>query len=161
MRVYHRYLGFFLAGIMGIYALSGTVLIFRKTDFLKKEYAVEKTISTGLSADGVKKELKLKNLEVERQEGDILYFGSGTYNIQTGLAEYKVKKLPFVLEKMNKLHKATSSQPLFFLNIFFAVGLLFFVVSAFWMFLPKTSVFRKGMYFALGGFVFALVLLFI
>lgn len=33
MRVYHRYLGFFLAGIMAVYAISGVVLIFRDTDF--------------------------------------------------------------------------------------------------------------------------------
>jgi len=37
MRIYHRYLGFFLAGIMAIYALSGIVLIFRDTNFLKQE----------------------------------------------------------------------------------------------------------------------------
>ena len=29
MRIFHRYLGFFLAGIMAVYALSGIVLIFR------------------------------------------------------------------------------------------------------------------------------------
>ena len=32
MRVYHRYLGFFLAGIMAVYATSRMVLIFRNTD---------------------------------------------------------------------------------------------------------------------------------
>jgi hypothetical protein len=37
MRVYHRYLGFFLAGIMAIYSVSGIIMIFRDTDFLKKE----------------------------------------------------------------------------------------------------------------------------
>ena len=31
MRVYHRYLGFFLTGIMAMYALSGIVLILRDT----------------------------------------------------------------------------------------------------------------------------------
>ena len=33
MRILHRYLGFFLAGIMAVYALSCTVMIFRDTDF--------------------------------------------------------------------------------------------------------------------------------
>jgi uncharacterized iron-regulated membrane protein len=28
MRIYHRYLGFFLAGIMAVYAVSGVVMIF-------------------------------------------------------------------------------------------------------------------------------------
>ena len=31
-RILHRYLGFFLAGIMMIYAVSGITLIFRNTD---------------------------------------------------------------------------------------------------------------------------------
>jgi uncharacterized iron-regulated membrane protein len=37
MRIYHRYLGFFLAGIMAVYAISGVVMIFRDTDFLKQK----------------------------------------------------------------------------------------------------------------------------
>jgi uncharacterized iron-regulated membrane protein len=36
MRIFHRYLGFFLSGIMTVYALSGVVLIFRDSDFLGK-----------------------------------------------------------------------------------------------------------------------------
>ena len=35
MRVYHRYLGYFLAGIMAVYSISGITLIFRDTAFLK------------------------------------------------------------------------------------------------------------------------------
>ncbi|MGB5405007.1 hypothetical protein [Robiginitalea sp.] len=31
VRVIHRYLGYFLAGIMAMYALSGIVMIFRET----------------------------------------------------------------------------------------------------------------------------------
>lgn len=41
-RVYHRYLGFFLAGIMTIYALSGTIMIFRTTDFIKQVKITER-----------------------------------------------------------------------------------------------------------------------
>jgi len=44
MRELHRYLGFFLVGIMSVYALSGIVLIFRDTDFLKKEKEITKEI---------------------------------------------------------------------------------------------------------------------
>ena len=47
MRVYHRYLGFFLAGIMAVYAISGVVMIFRDTDFLKREKQIEKETGTG------------------------------------------------------------------------------------------------------------------
>ena len=45
MRELHRYLGFFLVGIMSVYAISGVVLIFRDTDFLKKEKDISKEIS--------------------------------------------------------------------------------------------------------------------
>jgi uncharacterized iron-regulated membrane protein len=37
MRIIHRYLGFFMAGIMVMYSVSGVVLVYRDTDFLKKE----------------------------------------------------------------------------------------------------------------------------
>ena len=49
MRVVHRYLGFFLAGIMAVYSLSGIVLIFRDTDFLKQEKQLEKQIKVNAS----------------------------------------------------------------------------------------------------------------
>ncbi len=46
IRIIHRYLGFFLAGIMAVYALSGVVLIYRQTDFLKKEKQIERQVIT-------------------------------------------------------------------------------------------------------------------
>ena len=48
MRIYHRYLGFFLAGIMAIYSISGIIMIFRDTDFLKKENQKVLNVATGL-----------------------------------------------------------------------------------------------------------------
>ncbi|MEL6926721.1 MAG: hypothetical protein AAFO94_21960, partial [Bacteroidota bacterium] len=69
MRILHRYLGFFLVGIMAVYAVSGIVLIFRDTDLLKKEYTVEKQIATNVAPNALGKELKIKNLKVERTEG--------------------------------------------------------------------------------------------
>ncbi|MGB5386876.1 MAG: hypothetical protein WBN20_08840 [Eudoraea sp.] len=44
MRTYHRYLGFFLAGIMAVYAISGIVLTFRNTDFYKRKYQLKKSL---------------------------------------------------------------------------------------------------------------------
>lgn len=161
MRVLHRYLGFFLAGVMAVYALSGIVLIFRKTDFLKQDKIVTKTLQANLQEKAVGKGLNIKELKFTKQEGNIAYFDKGNYNIATGEASYTVKKLPYVLDRMTHLHKATTNDPLFFLNIFFGVGLLFFVISSFWMFLPKTSIFKKGVYFALAGMVLTLIMLFI
>ncbi|MEQ1623443.1 MAG: hypothetical protein ABL870_02075, partial [Sediminibacterium sp.] len=82
-------------------------------------------------------------------------------NKVSGVAEFKVKELPFVVSKMTNFHKATTKQPLFYLNIFFGLSLFFFVISSFWMFMPQTSIFRKGLIFTVVGVVLALVLIFI
>ncbi|NRS87894.1 hypothetical protein HNQ02_000804 [Flavobacterium sp. 7E] len=161
MRIIHRYLGFFLAGIMAVYALSGIILIFRDTDFLKQDKNIVKTIAPNLNKEDLGKELHLKKLKAEREEGDIVFFKEGTYNKKTGVADYKTTSQPFIIEKMNHLHKAKTGDPLFFLNIFFGVSLFFFVISTFWMFTPKTTIFKKGMYFTAAGIVLTLIMLFL
>ena len=161
MRIFHRYLGFFLSGIMAVYAISGIVMIFRETEFLKSEREIERQLGLDLPDAEVGSTLRIKEFKVERSEGSLIYFREGTYDKKTGLAKYKSKQLPYVMDKMTKLHKATTNRPLYFLNIFFGVALLFFVLSAFWMFMPKTEVFRKGLYFALGGIVLTLILVFL
>jgi len=161
MRVYHRYLGFFLAGIMAVYALSGVLMIFRNTDFLKKDQIEERTLEVGTKVEELGSKLRIKNFNIEKEEGAIVYFNGGNYNTETGLATYTKKELPYLLKKMTDMHKATSDRPLFFLNIFFGFSLLFFVLSAFWMFLPKTTIFKKGLYFAVAGLLLALLVIFI
>jgi hypothetical protein len=161
MRVIHRYLGFFLAGIMAVYALSGVLLIFRDTDFLKQKKQVVQMIKPNASEKEIGEQLKMRQFKVDKTEGDLLYFRDGTYNKSTGKAEITVKELPTILEKMTHLHTAKTEDPLYFFNIFFGLSLLFFVVSSFWMFMPSTSIFKKGMYFALGGIILTLILLFV
>lgn len=161
MRLYHRYLGFFLAGIMAVYALSGIVMIFRDTDFLKFEKQVEKTLPPDFKTEDLGKVVKMRDFKIDKDENDILYFKNGTFNKTTRVVQFKTKELPLVLEKLTKIHKASTKDSLFFLNIFFGLSLLFFVISSFWMFLPGTETFRKGLYFCIGGIILALILIFI
>lgn len=161
MRTLHRYLGFFLAGIMAVYALSGVVLIFRQTDFLKRKVSVEKVLQPQLTAEALGRALKIKNLRVEQTQEDVLYFAQGQYDRRSGVARYTTRELPYVLKKMTQLHKATTNSPVYWLNIFFGLALLFFVISAFWMFMPNTPIFKKGLYFTLAGLVLTLLLLFV
>ena len=161
MRIIHRYLGFFLAGIMAVYALSGIILIFRDTDFLKEEKNIAKTIAPNLSEEDLGKELHIKKFKSDRIEGDTVFFKDGTYNKKTGAADYKTTSQPFIIEKMSHLHKAKTGDPLFVLNIFFGLSLFFFVISTFWMFTPKTTIFKKGMYFTAAGIVLTLIMLFL
>jgi hypothetical protein len=161
MRVYHRYLGFFLAGIMAVYAISGMTMIFRDTDFLKEEKQVEKQLKPNLSNEALGRELRMRDFKVESETSDLISFKQGAYNKSTGVANYTAKELPYFMDKITKLHKATSKSPLFFLNVFFGLSLLFFVISAFWMFLPNSDIFKKGLYFTLAGVALTLILIFI
>ena len=144
MRVYHRYLGFFLAGIMFMYALSGITLTFRDKAYFKKEVVVEKTIEKDLEKPHMIR--GAKNIE---------------YNKETGDLKYIQMKPPKILGLIEGMHKATSSTPLYFLNVFFGVALLFFVFSAYWMFLPQTDIFKKAIYFTLGGIALSLLMILI
>ena len=161
MRAIHRYLGYFLAGIMFVYSLSGIVLIYRDTDVFKLEKQIEKEIDPEISVEKLGRALRIRNLKITKTENDIIFFDEGTFNSKTGIANYKSIELPFILKKLTHLHKATTEDPLYWLNIFFGLSLMFFVVSAFWMYRPKTTIFRKGILFALAGILLTLALLFI
>lgn len=160
MRTYHRYLGFFLAGIMAIYSISGMLMVFRNTDFLKNIVKIEKTVEPNLTAEQLSPILKMK-VNVEKEENGIVFFKGGQYNVQTGELKAEKKELPYILGKMEHMHKATTNDPLFYLNLFFGASLLFFVISSFWMFLPGTKIFKKGLYFTLGGIILTLIMLFV
>ena len=161
MRVIHRYLGYFLAGIMAVYALSGTAMIFRETNFLKQEKQIERQLRPNIKPGDLGRELRMRDLTVTLETPAVINFkqGQGTYNKSTGVVTYTSKQWPYFIEKLTRLHKADTHSPLFFLNVFFAMSLLFFVISSFWMFLPKTSIFKKGLYFTLAGMVLTILLL--
>lgn len=161
MRVVHRYLGFFLAGIMAIYAITGILLVYRDTDFLKKQQAYYKTVAPNLKDKALGKELTIRDLEITKVSNDTSYFKNGWYIANTGVAHYTKKELPFVLGELVALHKSKSSNPYSALNVFFGVSLFFFVISSFWMFNPKSKIFRKGMIYTIAGLALAVILLFV
>lgn len=161
MRIYHRYLGFFLAGIMAIYSISGIIMIFRETPFLKKDVHKVMTVAPNLKNEEIGPAIKIKNLKTTEEVGDIVKFKEGTYNRATGEADFTVKELPYLINKITKMHKATHKDPLYYLNIFFGLSLFFFVMSSFWMFTPGTTIFKKGMYFTIAGMVLVVIMLFV
>ncbi|MGZ5264153.1 MAG: hypothetical protein ACXWBY_02355, partial [Kaistella sp.] len=59
----HRYLGYFAAGIMAVYAISGVLLIYRDTNFLKKENKYEIVLKPNLTDKELAKEIKMRNVE--------------------------------------------------------------------------------------------------
>ncbi|MEP1447441.1 MAG: hypothetical protein ABJK37_15160 [Paraglaciecola sp.] len=158
-RQYHRWLGFFLSGIMAVYAISGILLIFRNTDILKYPQQEQRQLATQLSADALGEQLRIKGFRVLEQNESTVIFKQGSYDKTSGLAVVNRKDYPLVLQKLVKLHKATTNSPLYWLNISFGASLLFFVFSAFIMFLPKTKLFRNGLKIAGVGFIFAILVL--
>ncbi|RQH15547.1 hypothetical protein D5R40_34035, partial [Okeania hirsuta] len=62
---------------MAVYALSGIVLVFRNTDFLKKERKHELVIAKNLPAAQLGEALKIRRLKVTKSEGDMMYFDNG------------------------------------------------------------------------------------
>lgn len=161
MRITHRYLGFFMAGMMAVYSISGILMTYRDTDFLKKDKMYEKVFGKNLGEKDLSKKIKMKGFEVQKIENGIVYFKGGTYNSATGKAQYTKKELPFVLDKMTQLHKSQSKDSLSPLNAFFGFSLFFFVISSFWMFNFKSKAFRRGMIYAGVGFILAVILIFI
>ncbi|MBF12432.1 MAG: hypothetical protein CMC63_09670 [Flavobacteriaceae bacterium] len=160
-RIIHRYLGFYLVGIMAVYSISGITLIFRKTDTFKKVTEIRTKLDPKLDRLALGKTLKINNLKFSKTEKGIRYFKEGQYNMYTGETIYLKKELPYLLKKMQSLHKATTKSPVYWLNIFFGSSLMFFVVSSFWMFLPNTTVFKKGILFSIAGIIMTIVILFI
>ena len=97
MRITHRYLGYFMAGIMTVYAVSGVLLVYRDTDVLKKEKNYEKVFEKNLDEKALGKEIKIKGFEVEKTENGILYFKTDhdqyyedVLDLVEGLENYKV-----------------------------------------------------------------------
>lgn len=69
MRVIHRLLGFFLAGIMIIYAITGIIMTFRKVDFLKFDKQIELQIDPNIHIAELSSHLEIKDFKVIKNRG--------------------------------------------------------------------------------------------
>jgi hypothetical protein len=159
IRILHRNIGFFILGFVLIYALSGITLIYRDSDFLKHERTIKVNLPVETKPVEVGPALKLRDFKILKTEGDVIYFQGGSFNTVTGEAIYSVKELIFPFNKLTTLHKTPSKNPFHWFTLFFGVLMLFMAISSLWMFSTKSKMFRKGIYFVLTGFVFAIILL--
>lgn len=161
MRVLHRDIGFFVIGLTVIYCISGIMLTYRDTGFLKSETAIEKTIDLGLRANQLGKVLKLREIEVLSEDEKEIRFSSGTYNKETGVASYLSKEIPLVLQSFNNLHKVPSKDSRHWFTSLYAVLLLFLAISSFWMYKPGNKYFQRVINTALLGVFVSLALIFV
>jgi hypothetical protein len=129
---------------MAVYALSGIILIFRDTNFLKKTNHISQQLKPGLSPEELGKAIRIRDLKIEATNGDTQTFKTGTYNTQTGGVNYSTKSLPFLVEKLNHLHKANTKHPLFFLNIFLVPRCCSLFFPLFGCLCPRQQFLKRG-----------------
>jgi hypothetical protein len=159
MRVWHRYVGFFMLGFAVIYALSGITLVYRDTDFMKKEQTLNSKLPPGLAVNELGPMLRMREVKVIETKEDVVYFEGGSYNVATGEAVHIVKDLVFPFNKFARLHKTASKDFMHWFTLIFGISMAFLAISSLWMFKAQTKVFRKGMITAIAGIVVAVVLL--
>ena len=146
-RLIHRYLGFYLVGVMAVYAISGTIMIFRKTDTFKKVTEVETQIKPQLSEKSLGKVLKIKNLEITKTQGDLVFFKEGQYNLKTGDVAYLKKELPLIIEKCKNFTKQLPRALYIGLTLFLVVHYSFLLFLPSGCFYPKLPSLKKGFTF--------------
>lgn len=151
MRSLHRDIGFLVIGLTIIYCISGILLVYRDTGLFKNESHIERQLQPGIDAQRLGMILHLKDFKVLKTEGDIIYFKNGTFNMETGKAEYTAETLPYLLERFNALHKSSSRSPAHMLSVAYGVLLIFLAISSFWMYRPGSRPFRRGLIIALTG----------
>ncbi len=152
MRALHRDIGFFLIGLVVLYSLSGVLLIYRDTDFLKTTQRIETTLAPNLEEQSLARALREKRLIGVHQEGEALVFKGGSYNRVTGQVSYQTEKLPQFLEMFVNLHKASSEKAVSWITTLFGGLLAFMAISSFWMFRSSHRHFKRGITLATVGF---------
>ncbi len=154
MRIFHRDIGFFVIGLTVIYCISGVMLTYRDSDFLRSETIIEKSLTPSLTSKQLFEELRERKLKVlEENEKEIL-FTNGSYNKDSGFTSYVKNEIPSVLKALNKLHITPSKEPKHLFTILYATALLFLAISSFWMYKPESKLFKRGVLTSiLGAFV--------
>lgn len=159
IRILHRDIGFFVIGLTVIYCISGILLIYRDTGFLKNELQIEKTLEAGLSENRLLQTLKLKEAKITGIDENEIRFSGGTYNRYSGEVSYVTKGYSQPFRVFNQLHKAPSQDSRHWFMVLYAVSLLFLALSSFWMYRPGTNFFKRSILIAFAGSIASIFLI--
>lgn len=159
IRSLHRDLGYFAAGIIMIYAISGFILVFRDTDFLKHEVTVKKELSKDIKGSELGNILKIKNFNILNENEAGVLFNNGAYNKNTGEVEYTINELVVPFNYLTKYHKMLSSNSISWVAMVFAAILFFQAISSFWMFPKNNKNFLRGIIIAGIGLLTAIIVI--
>jgi hypothetical protein len=159
MRYLHNKIGFFIVGLVIIYSLSGVIQTYRDTDMLKHEVAHEMKLAPNLAESELGPNLKIRNFKVNKTEGNTLHFKEGTYNKETGMANYVTKDWYAWIVPFTELHKTSSKSLGHYFTTIFGISMFFMSISAFWMFKPGTKLFSSGVYLTIAGVIASIILM--
>ncbi|MDD4696287.1 MAG: hypothetical protein PHR52_01985 [Fermentimonas sp.] len=159
MRVLHRDIGFITLGLTLVYALSGVILVYRNTNFLMSEKTTVKQLKQDLSAKDLSEQLLIRNFQILKEEGDMIYFKDGSYNTTTGEATISRKEYPDILNKLVNFHKITGNNKWSFFSTIYGILLLFLAVSSLFMYKFRSKKSKRGI--ALTGLGIALTIAFL
>jgi hypothetical protein len=159
MRYFHNKIGFFIVGLVIIYGLSGLLQTYRDTNLLKHDVVRDQQLQPNLSESELANNLRIRNLKVDRIEGNTVYFKDGHYNKETGKAMITTKEWYSWLTPFTDLHKTPSKNIAHYFTTVFGIALLFMSISAFWMFKPATKLSSSGVMLTIAGIIGAIILL--
>ena len=161
MRTLHRDIGFFTVGLVILYSLSGIVLIYRDTGFMKQKTQVERKLAVGLEPEELGKALQIRDFRVINSVGETVYFKDGSYSQSTGVAVYTAEDIIFPFNRFIELHKTRSGGVSHWFGTAFGMLLFFMAISSFWMVRKGSALFRRSLYLAGAGIVLTIILLMI
>jgi hypothetical protein len=159
MRYLHNKIGFFISGLVIIYALSGLVQTYRDTNFLKHAVVQEKQLPASLTEAQLGSNLKMRDFKIIKSTPDSLYFKDGAYSPASGKAVYSTMEWYGWIKPFTELHKTASKSVAHYFTTIFGFAMLFMSISAFWMFKPGTRLFSSGVWLTVAGIVAAVILL--
>lgn len=169
----HRDLGYFITGILIIYAISGIALNHRKDWNPDYRQVTEKIwVEKGRVGPFSKAEIEtvLAQFETEpvykkhfvSKEGIVKVFIEGgmvVYDPQEGLAEMELLIRRPIFYHINKLHMAASNKTWIWVSDVMSVLLIFVGVSGLFLLKGKTGIMGRGLWFTLAGFIVPLIFL--
>lgn len=155
MRVLHRDIGFFVISLTVIYCLSGIVLTYEDTDFLKSEKLIEQQLAPELPPMMIARLVRDKGFQVVNFENGVVYFRGiqtrGSYDTVTGQLSYMGMKYPKVIELFNLLHKTRHHNGVHVFTVVYSLLLFFLAVSSFFMYKPGSRVLKRGIIISVLG----------
>lgn len=171
LRILHRDLGYFIVGMIVVYALSGIYLNHRH-DFnpdykiFVEDFKVEVKNESSYSANDIKTILQTLDFDLRykkhyiNNEGFVKVFienGEVVINPETGEGRLQyLQKRPLIFS-FNKLHKASIGALWKWVSDFMAVVLLFVGISGLFLMKGKRGFNRWGIWFTIGGIIVPLV----